>query len=532
MAAHSFSSDVIRHFRRAYPQVALQLKETNAPELTELTARGDIDVTMLRIPPLHRPGFIFDQLFDEEMVLALPRNHKLLRKHSARKDLRISLRELAAEKFVFNRRPGPLGMYANLVRACQRVGFMPHIAAEVDHMGSVINLVAAEVGLAVVPASMRGVHGDDVGLLPAARCGRRQCAGNARLSRKQSQSCGRQLSRHRAEACNSLQAGSQALNDQHQATIIVAARVAEGVRRELARHFRVLGPLGAPFAESVATLDVDDRKRVRAIVTAALMVIGRDAMKALPNLGLISCTGSGYDGVDLDAARELGVAVTNCLGVNAASVADLALGLFVATVRRVCDGNALVRRGEWPLLVKRAPTTLRGLTGRRVGIYGLGSVGEKIASRAVAFEMAVGYHNRKPRADVPYAYFDSLLELARWADVLVIAARASPENRHAVDRRILAALGSDAHVINVARGSLIDESALIDALRDGTIAGAGLDVVEGEPDVAPALLALPNVVFTPHFGGGTVEAELGRQQMVLANLRAFLSGSELANRVA
>ena len=149
----------------------------------------------------------------------------------------------------------------------------------------------------------------------------------------------------------------------------------------------------------------------------------------------------------------------------------------------------------------------------------------------MAFETEVGYHNRRPRSDVPYRYFDSLHALATWADALVIAVRAGPENRHAVDADVLAALGAAGHVVNISRGSVIDEAALIRALRDGVIAGAGLDVYEHEPAVPAELLALPNAVLTPHIAGGTTEAQSAMQDMVFANVEAFFRGGIVRNPV-
>jgi DNA-binding transcriptional LysR family regulator len=162
VAAHSFASEVIRAYRRAYPRVGLDLRESNAAELTELTARGEMNVAMLRLPVVKPPGLAFDLLLEEEMVLVLPRDHALLRRKRAPEKVRISLRKLAGEPFILVRRPGAPGMYADLLQACFRAGFTPHVAAEVDHMLTNINLVAAGIGVSVVPASMRGFHLDSV----------------------------------------------------------------------------------------------------------------------------------------------------------------------------------------------------------------------------------------------------------------------------------------------------------------------------------------------------------------------------------
>ncbi len=241
-------------------------------------------------------------------------------------------------------------------------------------------------------------------------------------------------------------------------------------------------------------------------------------------MGLVCCYGSGYEGVDLAAAAERGIAVAHSPGANAAAVADLAMGLMIASIRRIVAGHEYVLRGDWAAKDRRSLPIVRGLTGRRVGIYGLGAIGERIARRVAGFEMELAYHNRKPRTDVDYPWFATLRELAQWADVLMIAVRAGADNRHAVDDEILAALGSDGHVVNIARGAVIDEAALIGALRDGVIAGAGLDVFEHEPVVPPELSALANVVLTPHHGGGSHEAQASMHDMVCANVEAFLAG--------
>jgi len=162
VAAHSFTSDVIRAYRRAYPRVALDLRESNAAELTELMIRAEMNVAMLRIPVAKPPGFAFELLLEEEMLLVLPCDHALLKGKRRRVEPRISLRRLAAEPFILVRRPGAPGMYADLLHACYQAGFTPQIAAEVDHMLTNINLVAAGIGVSVVPASMRGFHGDSV----------------------------------------------------------------------------------------------------------------------------------------------------------------------------------------------------------------------------------------------------------------------------------------------------------------------------------------------------------------------------------
>jgi lactate dehydrogenase-like 2-hydroxyacid dehydrogenase len=290
----------------------------------------------------------------------------------------------------------------------------------------------------------------------------------------------------------------------------------------LRSRYAVLGPQssGDPVARA-------DAARVRALVTTGTVGASRAQIEALPNLGLICCTGSGFEGVDLDTVRERGIVVANGGLSNASSVADLTMGLVLATTRRIAELDRYVRAGRWASEPRDRVPYLAGLTGKNVGIVGLGAIGERIARRAVAFETVVGYHNRSRRTDVDYAYFATLAALAAWADVLVVAARADENTRGLIDASVLAELGRDGTLVNIARGSIVDEPALLAALQNGTIAGAGLDVFSGEPVVSEALRALPNVVMTPHIGGRTHDAIAATAQLMLANLDAFFAGGEL-----
>ena len=301
--------------------------------------------------------------------------------------------------------------------------------------------------------------------------------------------------------------------------LLLALGVPDAYRARLATLYDVLGPFDARFEDAVAALPRHDADRIAAVVAYGNTKIARATIDALPALGLVCCVGSGYEGVDLDAARARGIAVAHSVGANASAVADLAVGLLIASVRGIAAGDAFVRRGAWSR--GHRPGDVRGMTGRKVGIFGLGAIGMKIAQRCEAFETEIAYHGRAPHAGARYAYHASLLDLARWADVLMIAVRAGPGNRHAVDARVLAALGRDGHVVNITRGSVIDEAALARALADGTIAGAGLDVFEHEPAVPEALRALPNVVLTPHLGGAADEAQDAMREAAWRNVEAF-----------
>ena len=295
-----------------------------------------------------------------------------------------------------------------------------------------------------------------------------------------------------------------------------------------------------PFGKSLETAlagrytivtDPAVRKGVDAIITVGSLKTDGAMMDEMPDLKIICAFGSGHEGIDVAAAKARGIAVTNTVGSNAAAVADLAVALLLASVRHVATGDALVRAGGWHGTVAGKLLSSRGITGRRVGIVGLGAIGRKIAGRLAAFETEIGYHNRHPRADAPWRYFDSLAALAEWADALMLAHRADDTNRHMIGADIFRLLGSDGHVVNITRGSAIDEDALIDALKAGTIAGAGLDVFEGEPNVRADLRALPNVVLTPHVGGGTRESLRAMAVAVVANLDAFFAGEPLPSPV-
>jgi lactate dehydrogenase-like 2-hydroxyacid dehydrogenase len=270
---------------------------------------------------------------------------------------------------------------------------------------------------------------------------------------------------------------------------------------------------------------------VRAMITAGGTPLGADKMDMMPKLGAIVCYGTGYDGVDLAAAAKRNITVGHSPGANASSVADIAVTLMLAAVRRLPVADDYVRGGNWAA-AKPSPMMRpqNGMRGRKVGVYGMGEIGRKIAARTAAFETEVGYFSRS-RHDVPYRYFDSLETLAEWCSVLVIAVRAGDDTRHAVNADILERLGEDGYVVNIARGSVIDQQALVTALADKTIAGAGLDVYAREPHAPDALTAFPNVVLTPHIGGHTQESHIAMQDCVMANLEAFFAGKPLPYEV-
>ncbi len=243
--------------------------------------------------------------------------------------------------------------------------------------------------------------------------------------------------------------------------------------------------------------------------------IDADWFDRLPALQIVASFGVGYDNVDAHAAAARGVIVTNTPGVLDDEVADLAVGLLLATIRRLPQADRFVREGRWPTGPFPLSPTLRG---RRVGIIGLGAIGKAVARRIEGFGVAIAYHGRSRQAGVDYPYHDSPVALAAASDVVVVVVPGGASTRHLIDAAVLDALGPDGILINVARGSVVDEAALVSALEAGTIGGAGLDVFEDEPNVPAALLAMPNVVLLPHIGSASVATRAAMGQLVVDNL--------------
>jgi len=310
--------------------------------------------------------------------------------------------------------------------------------------------------------------------------------------------------------------------------VLILHRFPKSQMVRISKCYELMDAAGKKPNEAFSTEELGS---VRAVLAAGGQKLGGDLMDLLPKLGAIVCYGTGYDGVELKAAAARNIAVGNSPGANASSVADMALALTLSSVRRVLVADGFVRDGSW---AASKPSPLMrpqfGMGGRKVGIYGMGEIGRRIAARVAAFESEVGYFSRS-RYDLPYRYLDSLEALADWCSVLIIAVRAGPETHHAVNADILRRLGEDGHVINIARGSVIDQAALVTALTDKTIAGAGLDVFAKEPQAPDALTALPNVVMTPHTGGHTLEGHVAMQDCVMANLDAFFAGEPLPYEV-
>jgi hydroxypyruvate reductase len=307
--------------------------------------------------------------------------------------------------------------------------------------------------------------------------------------------------------------------------VLIYSRFPKALMVRIGQRFDLMDAAGKPPAE---VFTAEQLSGVQALITAGGTPLGAAVLDMLPSLRAIVCYGTGYDGVDLAAAAKRKIAVGHSPAANAAAVADLAVTLMLAVTRRLLPADEFVRNGSWaaakpsPLLRPQS-----GNPGRRVGVYGMGEIGRKIAARVASFETEVGYFSRR-KHDVPYQYLPSLEALAEWCSVLMIAVRAGADTHHAVNGAILQKLGKDGYVVNISRGSVINEAALVAALADNTIAGAGLDVFEKEPHAPDALTAFPNVVLTPHVGGHTIESHIAMQDCVIANLEAFFAGKPLA----
>jgi lactate dehydrogenase-like 2-hydroxyacid dehydrogenase len=270
-------------------------------------------------------------------------------------------------------------------------------------------------------------------------------------------------------------------------------------------------------------------EEITVAVTSGRTGVDAQLMSALPNLGAVVNFGVGYDTTDVDEAAARNIAVSNTPDVLSDCVADTAIGLLIDVMRQFSASDRYLRAGRWAA-EGNYPLTHK-VSGAHVGIVGLGRIGTAIATRLAGFGCTISYHNRREVEGSPYRYVRSPAELAAQVDVLVIAAAGGAGTRHLVDRAVLDALGPDGYLVNVARGSVIDEQALVEALADGRLAGAGLDVFTDEPDVPAALLTMDNVVLLPHVGSGTVETRKAMEELTLANLDAFLQTGELVTPV-
>jgi lactate dehydrogenase-like 2-hydroxyacid dehydrogenase len=311
--------------------------------------------------------------------------------------------------------------------------------------------------------------------------------------------------------------------------LVLAPSQSASVMEQMERHFvchhvwKVEKPAQDAFIDNIAA-------NIRAVWTVGSMVTGAALVTRLPRLEIVSAASVGIDGIDVALLHERGIALTNTPGVLTDDVADLAVLLLMAAARRLPAMDRYVRTGDW---AARAPlASARSLRGKVVGIFGYGRIGQAIGERLQAFGMLIRYYQPRPVPDATVPRAESLHALAKESDFLVLSAPATPATRHAVDAAVLAALGPQGTLVNIARGVLVDEAALIAALQGGVLGAAALDVFEHEPEVPAALCALPNTVLTPHIGSQTAETRHAMGQLTLDNLLAHFAGQPLLTPVS
>lgn len=309
--------------------------------------------------------------------------------------------------------------------------------------------------------------------------------------------------------------------------ILVMSKLMPPIEAKLAASFD-LHPL-PPAGEREDFLR-ETGPRIRGVATSGSAGLPRAIMDALPALEIIAVNGIGVDAVDTERAKQRGIPVTATPGVLTDDVADLGIALMLAVSRQLCAADRFVREGRW----ERESLALgHKVSGKHLGILGMGRIGRAVAQRAAGFNMTIAYNDLRPVEDLPdYRFVPSLVGLARESDFLVIAASGGPESRGLVNAHVLDALGPEGILVNIARGSIVSEPALIAALQERRLGGAGLDVFADEPHVPEVLRRLENVVLQPHRASATVETRLAMGNLVLENLRAHFAGQPLPTRVA
>ena len=293
-------------------------------------------------------------------------------------------------------------------------------------------------------------------------------------------------------------------------------------------NYEIAGHMDKPDPALVPRAVAGD---VQAIVSTGSVGISDALMAALPRLSLFCCYGTGYERVDLAAARKRNIMVTHGADANAPDVAEMAFGVLLASTRRIVRADKMIRRGDWTKRIPNRFGAIAGMTGGKLGILGLGAIGMELAKRAKGFDLEIGYCNRNRRGDVDFAYFANVMALATWADYLVVCLRSDASNKHIINAEVLKALGPRGHLVNISRGWAVDEAALADALRHNVIEGAALDVFDEEPYEGTELLPLDNLVMTPHFGGGTEHAQRRMTSLVCQNLDAHFAGKPVVSPV-
>ncbi|KAJ8553341.1 hypothetical protein K7X08_024019 [Anisodus acutangulus] len=307
--------------------------------------------------------------------------------------------------------------------------------------------------------------------------------------------------------------------------VLMACPMSSYLEQELDKRFKLFRFWNFPQKNEFLNQNANS---IRAVVGNAFAGADTELIDSLPKLEIISSFSVGLDKIDLNKCKEKGIRVTNTPDVLTEDVADLALGLMLTVLRRICECDRYVRKGLW----KSGDFKLTSkFSGKSVGIIGLGRIGLAIAKRAEAFGCPISYHSRSEKPNTNYKYYSSLVELASNCQILVVACALTPETRHIVNREVMEALGPKGILINIGRGPHVDEKELVSALLEGRLGGAGLDVFENEPEVPEQLFGLENVVLLPHVGSGTEETRKAMADLVLGNLEAHFLNKPLLTPV-
>ncbi len=308
-------------------------------------------------------------------------------------------------------------------------------------------------------------------------------------------------------------------------TVLLTCRIIlEAEKKDLEERFNVITLWGHEDPEAFIQ---EHKEEIQAIVTDHIFPVRKELIENLPNLEIIATDSVGFSHIDIETAKEREIKVTNTPDVLSECTADTALCLMMAVMRRTCEADLFLRVGKWfhgDMPLGRRPR------GKLCGIVGLGRIGKEIATRCEAFGMEIAYHGRT-KQDVPYRYYPDLQRMAEDCDVMILSCPGGPATANLVDSHILEALGQEGFLINVSRGTVVDEPALIAALQGGVIAGAGLDVYLDEPNVPEELISMDNVVLLPHIGSATVETRTEMGQLVVDNIAAHFEGKPLLTEV-
>ncbi len=307
-------------------------------------------------------------------------------------------------------------------------------------------------------------------------------------------------------------------------TVLLMASIYGPMQTLLEAHYTVV-----PYKPDMPKAELAELAAVcEIVVTTGGRGIEAAVMQQLPKLKMVGCFGVGVDAIDLAYCKANGILVSNTPDVLTEEVADLALALLLASIRRIPQGDQFVRQGQW--LKGGMPLTL-SLQNMKVGIVGMGRIGQAIAKRALSFNTTIGYQGPRAKADLSFQYFSTVEALGEWADVIIAACPGGAATQKVISRAALKALGPQGTFINIARGSVVDQDALIELLASGELGAAGLDVFNNEPAVPEALWTMPNVVLMPHVGSGTHATRAAMGQLTLDNVAAFVAGKPLVTAV-